>query len=422
MSIEITDRLYYHDSYLTEFQARVIDSSADRETVYLDRTAFYPTSGGQPFDLGVLGGIAVETVVDEDQRIAHVLRAPLTGSDTATPVKCEIDWPRRFDHMQQHSGQHLLSAVFAEEVNASTVSFHLGTEFATIDLSIPALDPQQIQRVERRANEIVFANRPVHISFEEQTEELGLRKHSERQGILRLVSIDGLDRSACGGTHVRSTGEIGPILIRKLDRVRNNLRVEFLCGMRALRRARADYDALSQVARIFSAPLDETPGLVTAQAEKLQDAEKARRRLSGQLASSRGRDLYAQTAADQAGLRKTLRRIRAISEEVRMEAQSFCSGGRAVMLLLAEEPPSVLLVASQDSGWNAGAWLKQALAKISGRGGGTAITAQGSVPGQEALDFLAQQFDAEPKALTIAESTGAEPVKSAPTRPRTGSA
>lgn len=384
----MTDRLYYRDSYLTGFQARVVETSADRKTVYLDRTAFYPASGGQPFDLGTLAAIPLVEVVDAGGRVAHVLSAPLTE----TQVTGEIDWLRRFDHMQQHTGQHLLSAVFAELLQAPTVSFHLGAGSATIDLGVPTLAPQQIQAVELRANEIVFANRPVNVSFEEQTEDLGLRKLSERQGVLRIVSIDGLDRSACGGTHVRATGEIGPILIRKLDRVRASLRVEFLCGMRAVRRARSDYEALSQIGRTFSAPLDETPALVAAQAEKLQEADKMRRRLSEELAGARGRELYAQLTPGPAGLRKHLRRVPAVTEDLRIEARSFCSGEKAVLLLLAEDPPAALLAASPDSGWNAGAWLKEALTQAGGRGGGSATTAQGSVPSKEALSILTEKY------------------------------
>jgi len=384
----MTERLYYTDSYLTEFQARVTDASPDRMRIYLDRTAFYPTSGGQPFDLGTLGGIPVTEIADDDDRIAHLLSAPLIGNE----VSCEIDWDRRFDHMQQHTGQHLLSSVFIEVIGAPTVSFHLGAESATIDLGCPSIQPEQLRAVEERANRLVFENRSVSTAFENPSDELGLRKQSAREGVLRIVSIEGLDRSACGGTHVRATGEIGPILLRKLDRVRGNVRVEFLCGMRAVGRARADYEALAQIARAFSAPLDESPALVTALVEKAQDADKARRRLSVELAGARGRELYSQTEPGPEGLRKTMRRVKAISEELRTEAQRFAAGAKAVMLVLADEPPSALLTASKDSGWNAGDWLKAALAKAGGRGGGSASMAQGSVPSPAALDAIAQDF------------------------------
>lgn len=379
----MTDRLYYHDSYLTEFRARVVDASPDGLRVYLDQTAFYPTSGGQPFDTGKLGGIFVSEVVDEDGRIAHQLAAPLGESEVAGV----IDWPRRFDHMQQHTGQHLLSAVLLDLFDAPTVSFHLGAESCTIDVS-RALDAAQIRKAEARANEMVFENRPVAISFQDSSEDLALRKPTEREGTVRIVSIQDLDRSACGGTHVRTTGEIGPILLRKLDKIRGNQRIEFVCGMRAVRRARADYEALSAIARSFSAQLDETPALVTAQIEKLQDADKSRRKLSAELAQARGRERYAATAPDSDGVRRVVQRVESLSDDLRAEAQSFTAGEKSIFAVASSDPASVLLAASKDSGINAGELLKAALTKAGGRGGGSAAMAQGSLPSKDSIDAV----------------------------------
>jgi len=379
----VTDRLYYKDCYLIEFQARIVDASPDRLKVYLDRTAFYPTSGGQPFDTGRLGGSAVIDVVDEEGCIAHLLGSPLAADSVAGA----IDWQRRFDHMQQHTGQHLLSAVLIELFGAATVSFHLGADASTIDVARP-LEPQQIRAAERRANEVVFQNRPVTIGFEDSAQDLGLRKATERQGEVRIVSIQDLDRSACGGTHVRSTAEIGPILLRKLDRIRGTQRIEFVCGMRAVARARADYDSLSAIARSLSAGLDEAPALVTANLEKLQEADKTRRRLANELAQAKGRELYAATAPGEDGLRRIQRNVPVLSDELRVEAQSFTAGEKSVFLASSEDPPSVLLAASKDSGINAGDVLKTALAAAGGRGGGNQNTAQGSLPNKEALDSL----------------------------------
>ena len=379
----MTGRLYYQDSYLTEFRAHVVERSADGLRIYLDRTAFYPASGGQPFDTGMLGGAQVTEVSDEDGRIAHLVASPVADQEVAGVV----DWPRRFDHMQQHTGQHLLSAVLVELFDAQTVSFHLGAEACTIDVS-RALEPGQIREAERRANEIVFENRPVTIGFQHSSEELGLRKPTEREGLIRIISIQDLDRSACGGTHVRSTGEIGPIVIRKLDRIRGNQRIEFLCGMRAVKRARADYEALSAVARAFSAPVDETPALVLAQQEKLQETEKSRRRLANELAQARGRELYASTTPGEDGVRRVHRRVLSLTDELRAEAQSFTAGEKSVFIAIGEDPPAVMIAASADSGVNAGAALKTALTKAGGRGGGSATMAQGSVPSKDLLDQL----------------------------------
>jgi alanyl-tRNA synthetase len=389
----MTDRLYYNDSYLTEFRARVVGVSPDaaspeRQRVYLDRTAFYPTSGGQPFDIGELGGFKVIEVIDEGDRIAHVLSRPPAEGE----VDGRIDLARRFDHMQQHTGQHLLSAVLIEMFGAPTVSFHLGAESSTIDVAqgdiAGALEPEQLRQAERRANQIVFENRPVTISFQHSSEDLGLRKPTEREGEVRIISIQDLDRSACGGTHVRATGEIGPILLRKLDRVRGNLRIEFVCGGRAVARARADFEALSQIARIFSASLDESPAMVEAQREKLQASEKAARRLATELAESKGRELYAETAPGEDGIRRVLRRVETLAEEARAEAQSFTAAGPAIFLAVADNPPTILLAASKHSGIHAGDVLKRAVTEAGGRGGGNAALAQGSVPSKEAIERL----------------------------------
>jgi alanyl-tRNA synthetase len=226
------------------------------------------------------------------------------------------------------------------------------------------------------------------VSFEDSSKDLGLRKPTERVGAVRIVAIQDLDRSACGGTHVRGTAEIGPILIRKLDRIRGNQRIEFVCGMRAVERAQADYAALSAIARVFSAALDETPAVVTAHQEKLQESEKARRRLATELAQAKGRELHAATVPGADGLRKIERRVATISDELRAEAQSFTAGGKAIFLALAEDPPSVLLAASSDSGVNAGEKLKAALAEAGGRGGGTQTVAQGSLGSKESLGRL----------------------------------
>jgi len=394
----MTDRLYYHDSYLTDFRARVVDVSPDatnpdRRRVYLDRTAFYPTSGGQPFDTGELASFKVLEVIDEGDRIAHLL----AGALAETEVAGRIDRDRRFDHMQQHTGQHLLSAVLVELFHAPTVSFHLGTETCTIDVA-GALEPEQLREVERRANEIVFENRPVTISFQDSSEDLGLRKPTEREGLVRIISIDNLDRSACGGTHVRATGEIGPILLRKLDRIRGNLRIEFLCGGRAVARARADFDALSHIARAFSSPLDETPALVDGQRDKLQESDRTRRRLSTELAQASGRTLYGATTPGPDGIRRTLRKLEtSLTDELRAEAQAFTAAGRAIFVALAQTPPAILLASSADSGVNSGEVLKWLLGPQGGRGGGNATLAQGSLPSATALQELAASLSQELK-------------------------
>jgi alanyl-tRNA synthetase len=379
----MTERLYYTDSYLRQFTARVVDRSEDGLTVYLDRTAFYPTSGGQPFDAGSIAGAPVVDVIDEGERIAHRLASPVEPG----AVECSIDWSRRFDHMQQHTGQHLLSAVFEEKFGLRTVSFHLGAEASTIDLEGAAADAAVLREAERRANEVVFENRRVTVAFEDAAGAQGLRKASDREGTLRITSIEGLDRSACGGTHVRATGEIGPILLRKLDKVRQSWRVEFLCGARAVARARADYESLSKAAQLFSAPLDEVPAIAAAQLEAAHAAAKSQRKLELELAAYQGRDLYASTAPGPDGVRRVTRKAENGSlEGLRAVAQSFTAQPKALFIAALADPPSVLMAASEDAGVDAGKALKAALAQCGGRGGGAARMAQGSVPSREALD------------------------------------
>jgi alanyl-tRNA synthetase len=385
----MTERLYYTDSYLRAFTARLVETSADGLTAYLDRTAFYPASGGQPFDTGLIGGAAVLEVVEEDERIAHRLGATLAPG----PVECLVDWPRRFDHMQQHSGQHLLSAVFAASFHLKTVSFHLGAQSSTIDLETAAIDPRVAAEAERRANQLIYENRPLSVTFEEAAAAGDLRKASERTGTLRIVSIADLDRSACGGTHVRATGEIGVILLRKLEKVRKTVRVEFLCGARAVARAHADFEALNRAAQTFSAPFDEVPALVAAHVETARTAEKSRRKLELELAGYRGRELYQNCPAGAGGIRRHLERAaRGNLEDLRAVAQSFASQPAAVFLAVLEEPPALLLAASTDSGVDAGALLKTALSAAGGRGGGTPRMAQGSLPDRASLDQVVAQL------------------------------
>ena len=287
----MTSRLYYTNAYVTAFDAHIIDLADDGRRVYMDQSAFYPASGGQPFDLGSLGGAPIADVIDEDTRVAHVLASPLTGR-VGDVVHGEVDWRRRFDHMQQHTGQHLLSAVFADVFGYETVSVHFGADRSSLDLDVGAITPEQLGEAERRANEIVWENRPVSVTFEESATAAGLRKPPPREGPLRIVTIQSLDRSACGGTHVRATGEIGAIVLRGTERMRKQTRVEFLCGGRVIRQARADFETLSSIALSLKASAAEAPGLVTAQSEQLRDAIAARKRLEEELAVHNARALY----------------------------------------------------------------------------------------------------------------------------------
>jgi len=386
----MTDRLYYHDSYLREFRARVLDRSDDGRALYLDRTAFYPTSGGQPNDIGSIEGVSVVDVVDEDERIAHRMAVPVDAAE----VQCSVDWVRRYDHMQQHSGQHLLSAIFIEQFGIETCSFHLGEETSTLDLEVPAIDMEKVTAAERRANEAVWENRPIVVTYEEAHSAGDLRKPTGRAGTLRIVSIDGLDRIACGGTHVRLTGEIGPVLIRRLEKIRTTTRVEFLCGGRAIRRARADYDLLTRTAQAFTTSIDEVPDAARTQLEAVRDAERLSRKLDAELARYQGRELYDSTAPDSNGVRRVVRRLpKGSMEDLRALAQSFTAQPNAAFIGVIDQPASVLFAVSADAAVEAGKTLQPLLAQAGGRGGGSARVAQGSVPTLEALNAVVRSLN-----------------------------
>ena len=381
----MTFRLYYTDSYLTTFDGRVIELSDDRRRVYLDQSAFYPTSGGQPFDLGSLGGAPVADVVDEDERIVHVLADPLPHN-AGDVIRGEVDWQRRFDHMQQHTGQHLLSAVFADVFGFETVSVHFGADRSTLDLDVGAIDARQLIDAERRANAIVFENRPVSVGFEDATTATGLRKAPTRDGTIRVVTIESLDRSACGGTHVRATGEIGAIVLRTTERMRKQTRVEFLCGGRVVRQARSDFETLSGIALSMKASVAEAPGLVAAQGEQLRDALSVRKRLEGELAVFQARELYDQSPPNANGVRVAFnQRDKGSVDDVRALALAFVSRPKAVFIATVASPATVLVASSDDSGIDAGGVLKPVLTAAGGRGGGSPRLAQGTVPSESAL-------------------------------------
>jgi alanyl-tRNA synthetase len=383
----MTDRLYYTDAYLTTFDASVAARADAGRRIYLDRTAFYPTSGGQPFDTGRLGGVAVVDVIDEGDRIAHVLAAPVEGDRLAGA----IDWARRFDHMQQHTGQHLLSAVIAERFGHATVGVHFGRESSTLDLDTTGFGHAEIAEAEARANTAVTDNRPVEVSFEEAAAAAGLRKASAREGTLRIVTIQGLDRSACGGTHVRATGEIGAIAIRKVERVKQHVRLEFLCGLRAVRRARADADLLSALATSHSATAEELPALLEAQRAELKASAAARRELEETVAGYRARELHASIQPDARGRRvAVVREAAGPVDRLRTLALAYAGLAGGVLIGAVAEPATMLPATAPDTNLDAGRVLKPALEANGGRGGGNARMAQGSVREMVALERVVE--------------------------------
>lgn len=385
-----TVRLYYADAYRTEFTARVVDRADDGRRVYLDSTAFYPTSGGQPNDLGTLAGIQVTDVVDEGGRIAHLLTEPV-GSDA--PIEGKVEWNRRFDHMQQHTGQHLLSAVFEDLLGAPTVSVHFGDTHSTLDVETDSLSADDLTRAERRANEIIAENRPVTVSFEDAASVVGLRKAVDRKGVLRIIGIEGLDRSACGGTHVRATGEIGCALLRGTERIRKTMRVEFLCGLRAVQRSRADYSALAGIAATLSASIDDVPSLIASQAAQLKEGDQTRRRLERDLAGYRVRSMFDGVSGSASEPRVVVQNGGAPTmDQLRTLGQAALELERAILVATTVEGNGVLIAATEDSGADAGKLVREALGAVGGKGGGSPRLAQGTAPSADlatrALDLI----------------------------------
>lgn len=401
----MTSRLYYSESYRTRFEATVTGCAAvdGRHHVTLDQTAFYPTSGGQPCDTGTLGDVAVSDVIDrEDGEIAHVVAAPLAAG---TEVSGAINWARRFDHMQQHTGQHVLSAAFDRLFQARTEGFHLGTAAATIDLG-REVTPRQIAAAEDEANRIVWEDRAVAIrcASAEEAAAMPLRKEPARTGPLRLIEVEGFDLSACGGTHVARTGGIGIIAVGAWEKFRSGTRVEFVCGGRALSRFRHWRDALAATQRHLSV----APGEMAAAVERMQGESKALQRSL--------RDRHEQLAVHEA--KALVARGRRVGERLVIAeaidgwdaqglkamavAATAAEPGAAIALFTTSAPALAVIARGAAGGIDAGAVLKALVARFGGKGGGKPDLAQGGGLSANAADLVSAAT-----ALLTASSTSA---------------
>jgi len=407
----MSERLYYSDSFLTSFSARVADirelSRTEGQSVWqiaLDRTAFYPTSGGQPHDMGILkatsrSGAALDVPVaaveeDEQGEVWHHTLKPLLAG---TEVRGEVDWARRLDHMQQHSGQHLLSAIFARELQAPTVSFHLGEASSTIDLAVDALAHHSVERVERIANELIAEDRALTVRNVGRAEADALlaagelRKLPERAGTIRLIEIADCDLNACGGTHVRSTGQIGSLLIRGVERVRQGVRVEFVCGLRAVTAVRQDYSALTRSASLLSMPRAEVPAGVERLVAEAKANAKELQKLREELATYHAiRLAVEEQIVDRLRLVRRTFADRDVEYVKLLASRLVATVPQTVALLVSaqQEPALVVLARSRDLDFHAGNLMKEALAALGLRGGGSPDLAQGQVPHEQTAVLL----------------------------------
>jgi len=393
----MTDRLYYQDSFLYDFDAEVLHvADSPRPALILDRTAFYPTSGGQVFDTGWISSNAdakfrVTEVADiEDGKIVHYLEAPLHDSQKevlkpGTRVHGQIDVARRRDHMQQHSGQHVLSAAFIRFYNMPTVSFHMADDYCSIDLDTPTLTKEQIESAERLANEVILENRAVDIRFvtREEAGKLGLRKVpvTDRDE-LRIIDIHDWDLSACGGTHVNQTGQIASVLLRKVEKVRQGWRVEFVAGQRAVATARRDFTTLTETAALFSAHIYDVPQQARKSLDEIRSLRKQREQSQEELAAAQAAALLAETP--EANGRKLI--VRTLADRdlnfVKLLAQKLTRLSTHAVALLATTSPQPSLVFAQSAGqpFDMGALMKETMTRLGGRGGGSKDMAQGGIP------------------------------------------
>ena len=416
----MTERLYYQNSFLYDFTASVesVRELPDgRSALLLDRTAFYATSGGQPFDTGWVDFVSAESeqpvglpklrvseVVEDEStgKILHIVENPSESFaallELPLRVRGFIDVERRQDHMQQHSGQHVLSAAFLKLFEAPTLSFHLGEETCAIDLDIASLGGAQLEQAERYANRFVWEDRQVlmHEVTPQQARAIGVRKLPEGdRPTLRLIEIRGVDVCACCGTHVKTTGQIGNIQLRKAERVRQSMRVEFVCGARALRFARKDFQVLTEAAALYSAQLCEVPAQTAKLIDSGKSAQKQQQRLLAEVAELTAQQTLARTSSTHG--RKIVAEYFSGRdlEFIMLYAQKIIAAEANVIALLGAGQGTPALVFAHSIGthscgpaFDAGAELKAIVSSVGGRGGGTRELAQGGVPSAEVIPEL----------------------------------
>jgi alanyl-tRNA synthetase len=393
----MTQRLYRDDPYLLGFEARVLErrEHEGRPAVVLDRTAFYAESGGQPWDLGRLGAASVLAVVEAGDAILHVLDRPL---DEGATVRGQVDAARRRDHREQHHGQHLLSRAFVEVTNASrTVSFHLGAEESTIDLDRDVDEPT-VREAERRANEVIWEGRPVKVRVVSRAEAAaqGVTVPEEAGDAVRLVEAEGFDLQACGGTHPRSTSEVGVVVVLGHERHKGGSRVRFVCGHRALQAFHRRASLLGDLAVVFSSSIDDLPSAGRRTMDALLEGEKQRHALLERALEGEAHRLLAREEARPAVIVATYEGWP--PADLRLLAQKLTSLAPGVALLgsRADDKAHLVFAQSPGLGHDIPALLRQAVAHLGGRGGGKGDLAQG---GGDRIDLLDEALAATARAV-----------------------
>jgi alanyl-tRNA synthetase len=387
-----TERLYFADPYLTAFQARVVARAerGGRPAVALDRSAFYPEGGGQPHDVGTIDGVdVVDVQVDDDGVVWHTLAAPSEALAEDASAEGRVDWARRLDHMQQHHGQHLLSAAFEQLFGLHTVSFHLGPESATIDLAGREVSDVQLADAEALTNRVIWENRPVHARFvtPEELATIPLRKAPTVEGAIRVVSVPDFDHSACGGTHPGATGAVGVLHVRRRERRGEDTRVEFVAGGRALRDLARKHDILQRVAASLTVGLDE----VEEKVRRLRESEDAARRAIADAATRLAAYEAAERLAAAPALASGARVVRLVLDDRTMDdaralARAIAERGGIAVLGVRAAKPQLLFARGPDAGVDVGALLRATATEFGGRGGGQPAMAQGGIADASRLE------------------------------------
>src|SRR5271157_734746 len=393
----LTERLYYDNSSMLQFEATItrVEQRGDATFVALDRSAFYPTSGGQNADTGVLempaSGERLQVTdvceVETNGEVLHVFQTSADWLRSGQLVQGQIDADRRRDHMQQHSGQHVISAAFERLFNFATVSFHMGDESCTIDLATDKVSPQQLEAAERLANQVVADNRPVEVRYatSEEARAMGVRKiPAAAREKLRLIDIRDFDLNACGGTHVASTGQIGAILLRKTEKVKQGVRVEFVCGLRAVATARRDFQTLTETASLFSSHIWELPQQARKMIEEIKSGQKAQHKLLEEVAQLTAADLSRSAEERPIGSGQKLV-VEFFTDRnldfIKMLAQKLIRIGRVTVLSgCGGVQPSLVFAQTPGLANDMGALMKADMQKLGTRGGGNRDMAQGGAP------------------------------------------
>jgi alanyl-tRNA synthetase len=387
-----TERLYYADSHLIEFDAHVVDITervSGWTAVTLDRTAFYPTGGGQPSDTGALDGARVVECTDEGETVLHVIQGPTPKIGTL--VKGRVDWPRRLDHIQQHTGQHILSQAFVTLFDAPTHSFRVMDQVCEIDVDLITPTSERIERAVELANNVIWEDRPLTIKevSSEEAAQLPLRKDPAREGLLRLIEIEGFDLTPCGGTHASHTGEVGLIAVRSWERAKGLTRIEWVAGRRALEDYRRANTTARNIAAVFSTARDDAPKLAARMLDENKELHHRVRALEEIASRVEAEELLAESRTTASGIRVIVKTFdNRDAESLKQLAQALSSQSKVVALLGARDKDAarLLFARSVDAPGDMNALMREACAVIDGRGGGKPELAQGGGKNVEKLD------------------------------------